>query len=88
VLEAQIRREGAVESANVLSGPPAMVQAARDAVTQWRYKPTLLNGQAVSVVTTITLSVPPGATAPPGLRGQRGTVQTPFGPVPNPRPQQ
>jgi TonB family protein len=85
-LEAQISREGAVESVNVLSGPPAMAQAARDAVMQWRYKPTLLNGQAVTVVTTITLSYPPGATAPqPGGRGQRGTIQTPFGPVPNPQ---
>jgi Spy/CpxP family protein refolding chaperone len=88
VLEAQISREGIVESANVLSGPPAMVQAAHDAVMQWRYKPTMLNGQAVAVVTTITLSFPPGAAPPAGGRGQRGgVIQTPFGPVPNPHPQ-
>jgi TonB family protein len=89
ILDVQISREGIVESANVLSSPPAMAQAARDAVMQWRYKPTLLNGQAVAVVTTITLSFPPGAAAPgPGARGrgQRGgTIQTPFGPVPNPQ---
>lgn len=92
LLEVQISREGIVESANVLSSPPAMAQAARDAVMQWRYKPTSVNGQAVSVVTTITLSNPPGAAAPaPGARGGRGQrggtiqIQTPFGPVINPQ---
>jgi protein TonB len=34
---------------------PGLVKAAMDAVNQWRYQPTLLNGQPVEVVTTITV---------------------------------
>jgi TonB family protein len=75
VLEAEISREGVVESVNAVSGAPAMIQAARDAVMQWRYKPTMLNGQPVAVVTTITFG------APSAGPGQRGGIQTPFGPV-------
>jgi TonB family protein len=35
---------------------PGLAQAALDAVRQWRYQPTLLNGQPVEVVTTITVT--------------------------------
>ena len=35
---------------------PGLAQAALDAVRQWRYQPTLLNGQPVEVVTTVTMS--------------------------------
>ena len=35
---------------------PGLAQAALDAVRQWRYQPTLLNGAPVEVVTTVTLS--------------------------------
>jgi protein TonB len=35
------------------SGHPLLVQAALDAVRQWRYQPTLLNGEPVEVDTTI-----------------------------------
>jgi protein TonB len=35
---------------------PGLAQAALDAVRQWRYQPTLLNGQPVEFVTTITLA--------------------------------
>jgi TonB family protein len=35
---------------------PGLAQAALDAVRQWRYQPTLLNGQPVEVVTTITVA--------------------------------
>ncbi len=34
---------------------PGLVRATLDAVRQWRYQPTLLNGQPVEVVTTITV---------------------------------
>ncbi len=41
----------------VLSSPdPELTKAALDAVRQWRYQPTLLNGVAVEAVTTITVS--------------------------------
>jgi protein TonB len=56
VLHAIIGRDGQVSELQVLSGHPLLVNAARDAVLQWRYSPTLLNGQAVEVETTITVS--------------------------------
>ena len=34
---------------------PAFVTAAMDAVSQWRYQPTLLNGEPIEVLTTITV---------------------------------
>jgi periplasmic protein TonB len=56
VLHAIIGRNGQVSELQVLSGHPLLVNAALDAVRQWRYNPTLLNGQAVEVETTITVS--------------------------------
>ncbi len=56
VLRAIIGRDGQVSELQVLSGHPLLVNAALDAVRQWRYNPTLLNGQAVEVETTITVS--------------------------------
>jgi protein TonB len=35
---------------------PGLAQAALDAVRQWRYQPTLLNGQPVEVVTNIEVT--------------------------------
>src|SRR5262249_3032982 len=55
LLEAEISRDGIVENVKVISGNPTLTQAAMDAVKQWKYKPTLLNGQPVAVVTTITV---------------------------------
>ena len=52
-LHALISKTGAVESLEVLSGHPLLVRAAMDAVQQWKYKPTLLNGEPVEVDTTI-----------------------------------
>ena len=37
----------------VVSGHPLLVQAAVDAVKQWKYQPTLLNGDPVEVDTTV-----------------------------------
>jgi periplasmic protein TonB len=56
VLHAIIAKEGGVSELQVLSGHPLLVNAALAAVRQWRYSPTLLNGQAVEVETTITVS--------------------------------
>lgn len=55
VLHAMISRDGRIESLEVVSGSPFFVQAALDAVRQWRYRPTLLNGEPVEVETTITV---------------------------------
>lgn len=52
-LEAIISRQGLIENLRVVSGHPLLIQSALDAVRQWRYQPTLLNGEPVEVVTTI-----------------------------------
>lgn len=56
IIEAVIGIDGAVEQARILRPVPLLDQAALDAVTQWRYAPTLLNGQPVPVVMTVTVS--------------------------------
>ena len=56
VLEAVISKQGSVENLRVISGHPLLIQAALDAVKQWKYKPTLLNGEPVEVVTTVTVN--------------------------------
>ena len=55
-LEAVINTEGTVESLRVVSGPPLLVKAAFEAVSQWRYQPTLLNGEPVEVTTEIEVN--------------------------------
>ena len=56
VLHAIIGKDGRVAQLEVMSGHPLLVQAALDAVKQWLYKPTLLNGDPVEVDTTITVT--------------------------------
>jgi len=56
ILRAIINRDGRIENLQVLSGHPMLVQAAIDAVRQWRYRPYLLNDQAVEVETQITVN--------------------------------
>ena len=52
-----IRTDGGIVGLTVLSTPdPTLADAAVDAVRQWRYQPTLLNGQPVEVVTTISVN--------------------------------
>jgi protein TonB len=55
-LHAIIARNGKIESLELISGPPLLVQAALDAVRQWRYRPYYLNGEAVEVETFITVN--------------------------------
>ena len=54
-LHALIATDGTIQSLQVVSGDPLCVQSALDAVRQWRYRPTLLNGQPVEVDTFITV---------------------------------
>jgi protein TonB len=56
VLHAIISREGRIEALEVVSGHPLLVQAAVDAVRQWRYRPTFLNGEPGEVETSITVT--------------------------------
>jgi protein TonB len=55
-MEAEISKDGSVQSLRVISGHPLLNQAALDAVRQWKYRPTLLNGEPVEVLTTITVT--------------------------------
>jgi protein TonB len=53
ILHAIISKEGSIQELQYVSGPPLLMKAAMDAVKEWRYKPTLLNGEPVEVDTTI-----------------------------------
>jgi periplasmic protein TonB len=52
-LRAIISKDGSIEKLQLVSGPPLLAAAAFQAVKQWRYNPTMLNGQPVEVDTTI-----------------------------------
>ena len=52
-LHAIIGRDGTVTQLEVISGHPLLLQAALDAVRQWTYQPTLLEGKPVEVDTEI-----------------------------------
>ena len=61
VLHAIIDKQGRVAQMEVVSGHPLLVQSAMEAVKQWRYKPTQLNGDPVEVDTTIQVTFTMGA---------------------------
>jgi TonB family protein len=56
IVEAIIGTDGKVREARILRPVPMLDQAALDAVRQWEYEPTLLAGQPVAVVMTITVT--------------------------------
>jgi periplasmic protein TonB len=56
ILEAIIDASGNVGDIRILRSVPLLDAAAADAVRQWKYKPTLLNGVPVPVIMTITIS--------------------------------
>ena len=53
LLHAIIAKDGSIQELQYVSGPPLLMRAAMDAVHEWRYQPTLLNGEPVEVDTTI-----------------------------------
>lgn len=55
IIDSVIDTEGRVTRMKVVSGPPLLVQSAIQALEQWRYQPTLLNGQPVAVDMLVTL---------------------------------
>ncbi len=55
ILHAIIGKDGTIQDLTYMSGPPLLMRNAMDAVRQWRYKPTLLNGEPVEVDTTISV---------------------------------
>jgi len=56
VLAAVISKDGSMEGLKLISGHPMLVQAAVQAVSQWRYRPYVLNGEAIEVETQITVN--------------------------------
>jgi protein TonB len=56
VLQAVISKQGTIEDLRELAGHPMLVRAAIEAVSQWRYRPYILNNEPVEVETQITVS--------------------------------
>ena len=56
ILEATIDEQGGVKNLRVLKSIPLLDAAALEAVKQWRYSPTTLNGERVAVVMTVTVT--------------------------------
>lgn len=56
VLAAVISKTGTIENLTLISGHPMLVPAALQAVSQWRYRPYVLNGEAIEVDTQITVN--------------------------------
>ena len=55
-LQGVITKEGTIQQLQVISGHPLLVQAAIEAVKQWVYRPTLLNGDPVEVIAPIEVN--------------------------------
>ena len=53
---AVISTNGTIEKLELLRGHPLLIAAAKDAILQWRYRPTLLNGHPTEVITEITVN--------------------------------
>ena len=53
---AVIGKDGTIQNLTLISGHPLLVPAAQEAVKQWLYKPTLLNGEPVEVATVIDVN--------------------------------
>jgi protein TonB len=56
VMKALISKTGEVESLELISGHPMVAPAALEAVKQWKYRPYMLNGNAVAVETQIQVN--------------------------------
>jgi TonB family protein len=55
ILHAIISKDGSIQELQYVDGPPILMQSAMDAVKEWRYKPTMRNGEPVEVDTTISV---------------------------------
>jgi protein TonB len=55
-LSAVISKDGRVEDLKVISGHPLLISSAMDAVRQWVYQPTILNGNPVEVQTEVDVT--------------------------------
>ncbi len=55
-IHAVIAKDGGIRDLQLIGGPPLLVEAALNAVKQWVYRPTLLNGEPVEVITQIDVN--------------------------------
>ncbi|SRR6266404_7707245 len=55
-LQLTINREGGVSKVEIVNGPALLTRAAQDAAKGWKYKPTIVNGQAMEVITQVHIS--------------------------------
>ena len=55
VLEIRVGQDGTVRSIRTVSGDPQLVGASLEAVRQWRYAPTLLDGHAIETTKQVTV---------------------------------
>jgi protein TonB len=53
---ATISKDGNIENLTLVRGHPLLVNAAKEAVLQWKYRPTMLNGSPVEVITDIIVN--------------------------------
>ena len=56
ILEVVIAADGSVTDVRILRSIPLLDAAATEAVRQWRFSPTLLNGEPVPIVMTVTVA--------------------------------
>jgi TonB family protein len=73
LLHCMIGKDGTVQEVQYVSGPPVLMKAAMDAVRQWKYKPTLIDGKPVQVDTTVGVvfalgGSPSSATSPQEIK--------------------
>jgi protein TonB len=89
ILEATISAQGQVSEVKVLRGIPLLDNAAMEAVRQWRYTPTLLNGTPVPVVMTVTVNFRLSGDARPSAPAAKATPapEAPAAPAEAPAPE-
>jgi TonB family protein len=57
-----IDKDGQVQDLQLIRGHPLLVNSARDAVSQWEYRPMLLNGEPIDVITQVDVDFTFGLT--------------------------
>jgi TonB family protein len=82
ILEATIGTDGKVKDAKVIRSIPLLDQAALDAVRQWEFTPTLLDGVPVPVIITLTVNF----SLPSGSTDRRTSAELPTNSVPQNSP--
>ena len=61
IIEATVGTDGKVTTARVLRSIPILDQAALDAVRQWEFTPTMMNGTPVGIIMSVSVdfTLPP-----------------------------